>query len=117
LSRDEGSIAFHDVPVFSGTTIQGRTVSFTLASPSSVGIIVQRIVGRTRAFGRAAPKLRFVGRVPFGHFTKRRRHRVLWNLEVNGHRLAPGRYLVTPRSVTKAGAVRDLGTSKVVRVR
>jgi hypothetical protein len=36
---------------------------------------------------------------------------------VNGRKLAPGSYLVTVRSVTRKGQVRDLGKPVRVRIR
>jgi hypothetical protein len=39
-------------------------VSLGLVQGSAIGIIVQRIVGRTRVLGRRAPKLKLIGRVP-----------------------------------------------------
>jgi hypothetical protein len=92
------------------------SVLFTLAAPSSVGILVQRIAGHHKLLGRRAPVLRKVGRVPFGSF-RRGKHRVHWDLRVNGHQLRPGRYLVTPRALTKKGVVRELGKPHIVRVR
>jgi len=67
-------------------------------------------------FGHRVPTLRTVGRVPFGQF-KRGHHKVRWNLRVNGRRLRPGTYLVTPRLVTRRGVVRELGKPRVLRIR
>jgi WD40-like Beta Propeller Repeat len=89
---------------------------FTLSGSSSVGILVQRIVGHHKLFGRRVPVLRKVGRVPFGAF-RRGKHRVRWDLRVNGHKLRRGRYLITPRALTKKGVVRELGKPHVLRVR
>ncbi len=91
-------------------------VSFQLLQPSLVGILVQRVVGKHRLLGRVVPKLETVGRVPFGRF-RRGRHRLHWNLRVNGRRLRRGRYLVTPRLVTRHGIVKELGRPRLVRVR
>jgi hypothetical protein len=91
-------------------------VLFTLSAPSAVGILVQRIVGHHRLFGRLVPVLRKVGRVPFGSF-RRGKHRVRWDLRVNGRELPRGSYLVTPRALTKTGAVRELGRPHIIRVR
>ena len=92
------------------------SVLFTLAAPSAVGILVQRIVGHHRLFGRLVPVLRKVGRVPFGSFG-RGKHRVHWDLRVKGRKLPRGRYLVTPRALTKTGVVRELGKSHIIQVR
>lgn len=115
-ARDEGSIALQVVPTFSSTQVSGSTVKFKTTTPTSVGILVQRIVGRHKVLGRSAPKLKLVGRVPFGRFAKGA-DKVKWDLKVDGKRLRAGRYLVTPRAVTRAAEVLDLGKPRVVRVR
>jgi WD40-like Beta Propeller Repeat len=114
----EGGIALEvtNVILTAGLAVPGA-VNFTLAQPSRVGIIVQRIVGRTRVLGRRAPKLRLVGRVPLGTFKKGRRHRVRWDQTIDGRPLRPGRYLVTVRSVTRKTEVRDLARPVRVRIR
>ena len=116
-SENSGAIALDVHTLFGGTGIIGNLVNFTLTSTSQVGIIVQRIVGATRVLGHKAPKLRFVGRVPLGRFKEGRRHQVRWDRRVNGRKLRPGRYLVTVRSVTPKGEVRDLGKPVQVRIR
>ncbi len=90
-------------------------VAFMLKAQSGVGILVQRIVGHHRLFGRRVPTLRLVGRVPFGSF-RRGHHRVRWNLRVNGKRLRRGTYLVTPRALTSRGIVRELGKPRVLTI-
>ena len=92
------------------------TISFQLAQPTGVGLFVQRIVGQHRLFGHRVPKLKTVGRVPLGMF-RRGHHKVHWRLRVHGHRLARGRYLVTPRLVTRRGVVHELGKPRRLRVR
>ncbi len=113
--REEGSIALQIVPNFVSTQITGTTVRFTTTGPTSVGILVQRIVGKHKVLGRSAPKLKLVGRVPFGRFAKGA-DKVKWDLKVDGKRLKPGKYLVTPRAVTAKAEVLDLGTPRVVTV-
>jgi WD40-like Beta Propeller Repeat len=98
---------------FSGPT---AVVRFVLAQQSGVGILVQRVVGHHRLLGRRVPKLRTVGRVPFGNF-RHGGHRVRWHLRVGGKRLRRGTYLVTPRALTGRGAVRELGKPRVVKIR
>jgi hypothetical protein len=116
--RHEGNVNVTVVPVFNRTFVRLNLVQFSLRSPSDVGIIVQRIVGKTKVLGKSAPRLKFVGRVPLGRkFRARRTHRVNWDLEVNGRKLPRGEYLVTPRSVTRKGQVRDLGKPTRIRVR
>jgi hypothetical protein len=39
-----------------------------------------------------------------------------WDLRVGGHRLSRGTYLVTPRLLTRAGVVRELGKPRLVRI-
>lgn len=117
IAAGHGTSALEVRPVFLTAAVTPDRVSFTLAQPSQVGIIVQRIVGRTRVLGRTAPKLRLVGRVPLGSFKKGRKHRVRWNGRVRGRRLARGRYLVTVRSVTGKRQVRDLAKPVRVRIR
>src|SRR5205823_2615560 len=69
-----------------------------------------------RLFGRRVPRLVTVGRVPFGQF-KRGRHKVRWNFRVNGRRLRRGRYLLTPRLLTRRGVVHELGKPHLLRIR
>ncbi len=68
-----------------------------LAQSNSVGILVQRIVKTKRVHGKRVPVLRTVGRVPLGRHHKGHL-KIHWNLKVNGHRLARGRYLITLRA-------------------
>lgn len=116
----QGRISVFEKFILKSTQLFSRgitsAVQFTLLAPSGVGILVQRIVGHHKLFGRREPVLHKVGRVPFGTF-HRGKHRVHWDLRVNGHRLRPGRYLVTPRALTKKGVVRELGKPHIVRVR
>jgi hypothetical protein len=117
LERSDGAIALHDLPIILSSSIAPNGLIVAgLQGPSNVGIIVQRIVGRTRVLGRSAPRLHFVGRVPLGHF-KRGRARIHWDRRVGGRTLSPGRYQVTVRSVTAAGGVRDLGKPVTLRIR
>jgi hypothetical protein len=92
-------------------------LTFTLAKTTSVGIIVQRIVGKRRFLGRRVPKLKLVGRVPFGEFAPDVTHEVAWDGKVDGKPLRRGRYLVTPRSITSDAQVLDLGEPVEVRIR
>lgn len=107
---------FERTVLVKGTVVPTGTVTFALAGDSGVGILVQRVVGHHRLFGRRVPTLKPVGRVPLGRFKKGRRH-VHWNLKVNGHRLKRGTYQVTVRSVTASGKVRDFGAPKLIRLR
>jgi hypothetical protein len=115
-AESEGAIALEVHQLFGQTFVTAGQVRFSLVAVSRVGIMVQRIVGTTRVLGHKAPKLRFVGRVPLGRFKEGPRHRVRWDRRVNGRELRPGRYLVTVRSVTRKGEVRDLGKPVHVRI-
>jgi hypothetical protein len=115
-AESEGAIALEVHQLLGQTFVTAGQVRFSLVAVSRVGIIVQRIVGTTRVLGHKAPKLRFVGRVPLGRFKEGPRHRVRWDRRVNGRELRPGRYLVTVRSVTRKGEVRDLGKPVHVRI-
>jgi hypothetical protein len=103
----------------SNTTIspvQGSaTLAAKLSGPTNVGILVQRITGTRRLFGRRVPRLRKVGRVPLGGH-RRGRSQIPWSLRVNGHRLAPGRYQITLRAL-RGSRVTDLSKPVTVRVR
>ena len=116
-SRDVGAVSLYSklilvVPSFD----PGGLINLQLAAPSGIGIIVQRILGTHRVLGRQGYRLGPAHRVPLGTF-KKGRHAIRWNLRVNGRRLAPGRYLVTPRAVTAKAVVRELARSRVIRVR
>jgi WD40-like Beta Propeller Repeat len=112
-----GSPGLYIKPVFTLATVSpAALVNFKLITPSSVGIIVQRVVGHHRLFGRKVPTLKLVGRVPFGHF-KKGHSKVHWNLRVKGKRLPKGTYQITPRALTKSQKVRDLGTPKILHVK
>jgi hypothetical protein len=98
--------------------ISGSTDSVTL-SPTlttsrivKVGIIIGRVVGTRRLFGRRVPRVRNVGRVPLGR-TSSRRPRFRWNGRIRGRRLARGRYLLTFRTLNRRNRV--LSTSRSIR--
>jgi hypothetical protein len=96
--------------------VQGAaTLAAKLSGPTNVGILVQRITGTRRLFGRRVPRLRKVGRVPLGGH-RRGRSRIPWGLRVNGDRLAPGRYQITLRAL-RGSRVTDLSKPVTVRVR
>ena len=65
--RRGGSVSLYTKPVLKGATISSSgTVTLSLVSTSSVGILVQRIVGRTEILMQPAYELEPVGRVPLG---------------------------------------------------
>jgi WD40 repeat protein len=117
-ARSTGNLTLRVKPTIVGTAItpgsQLATVDFQLTQPAGVGILVQKIVGRTQVLGRSAPKLKPIGRVPFGKF-KKGKGKARWDYRVEGKRLRPGRYLVTPRSLS-GDVVSDFGESERVRV-
>jgi WD40 repeat protein len=116
-SHDTGSVSLYSKTLFlaSQVTAQGL-INIRLLDLSGIGIVVQRILGTGKVLGKQAFKLGPARRVPLGQF-KKGRHAIHWNLEVNGRKLAPGRYLVTPRAVTPKVVVRELGRPRVIRVR
>jgi hypothetical protein len=115
-----GSVGLYTKPVFSNGHVivqASQSAVAAFAARSGVkGILVQRIVGRQRILGRREYRLRMVGRVPLGQFSNGR-HRVHWDLRVNGRRLRRGRYLVTLRALSSEGVVLDLAKPDVIRVR
>ena len=124
LLRTDGAIVLHRDPLILSSSLvlpdfhlnPNLQLNLNLALPSNIGIIVQKVVGRTRVLGHPAPKLRFVGRVPLGHFRKGRSH-IRWDRRVNGRVLAPGEYQITTRSLTPKGGIRDLGRPVLIRLR
>jgi hypothetical protein len=116
-TRDIGNLSLFVRPLIkaSGLT-QAGVVTFNVLDPTGIGILVQRVVGTHKLFGKSVPKLAPVGRVPLGKFKRGNGH-VRWNLRVGGKRLKPGRYLVTVRAVSPKGAIRDLGTPRTFTVR
>jgi hypothetical protein len=115
---DSENLGLYELTVFRGpsTITPTGAVNFHLALDSVVGILVQRVVGHHKLFGRSVPTLKVVGHVPLGKFHKGRRH-VHWNLRVNGHRLKRGTYQVTLRSLTPSKQIRDFGVPHLIRVR
>jgi hypothetical protein len=117
INADVGSPSLYVKPVFTLSSVSAAgLVSFGLLQPTGVGILVQRVVGHHKLFGHKVPTLKNVGRVPLGHFRKGH-GKVKWNLRVNGKRLKPGAYQVTPRAVTAKGKFSDFGKPAIIRVR
>jgi DNA-binding beta-propeller fold protein YncE len=83
------------IPSIRQVNATAATITFRLAATTNVGILVERIVGR---------RLVRVGAVPLGR-RRMGRARIRWNLRVNGHRLAKGRYLITLRALGNHGHV------------
>jgi hypothetical protein len=116
LGIDRGRIALEIRRVLTTNTILASgSLSFSLASGSTTGLLVQRIVGRHKLLGRTAPRLKTAGRVPLGRFHKGS-HRKRWNFAVGGHKLRHGCYLVTLRALTSKRQVHDLSTPHTLRI-
>ncbi len=119
-ARDVGNLSLYEktilAPVTTVPPLPGGTIGFDLQLPSGIGILVQRVVGHQKLLGKTAPKLRLVGRVPLGKFSKGRGH-VRWDGRVNGRRLPRGTYQVTVRAVSPKGDVLDFGTPHIVKAR
>jgi hypothetical protein len=112
-----GNLSLFVRPVLkSGTLTPNGFISFIALNPTGVGILVQRVVGKTKLLGRTVPKLELVGRVPLGRF-KKGHGRVRWDGRVNGRKLKPGTYQVTVRAVSPKGAITDLAKPRRLRVR
>jgi hypothetical protein len=110
-----GSTSVYTRPVFLSTAIlSSGVVNATLISTASIGIFVQRIVGKTRVLGRKTYELETVGRVPLGSFGAGNVF-THWDFEVDGEPLPPGKYLVTLRAV-EGDAVRELGEPRVLKI-
>jgi hypothetical protein len=111
------SVSLYTRPLFqsTGVSLAGR-VTFGLLQPTAVGLLVQRVTGHHRLFGRRVPTLKLVGRVPLGKFHKGSR-KAHWSLRVNGHPLRHGTYQVTVRALTSKRQIRDLGKPKILHVK
>jgi hypothetical protein len=117
IRRIEGNVSlFQRFVLVASSVSTAGLVTVQLLQASGVGILVQRVVGHHHLLRRRVPTLKLVGRVPFGR--KRKGHdRIHWNRRVNGHRLRPGTYLITPRAVSSKGVVRELGRPRTIRIR
>ncbi len=116
-TRDVGSVSLYFARTILATNVDPRgLLDLRLKQPTGIGIIVQRILGTHRVLGKKGYRLGPARRVPLGSFGKGSHH-VRWDRKVGGHRLKPGRYLVTVRAVTPKAVVRELGRPHVIRVR
>jgi hypothetical protein len=119
LSRTSGALSlFVPSPLISRFSCC-KIVKFSNLSPTTAGLLVQRIVGKRKLFGRVVPKLRKAGRFPLGQFRKGS-HRKRWPFAVGVRKqrtLRRGCYLVTLRALTRKGRVRDLSKPYTVRIR
>lgn len=82
------------------------TIRTTVVRAAPLGILVQRIVGH---------RLVRVGRVPFG-LQRTGRVKIDWSLRVNGHRLLPGRYVITLRMFDRKGNLIALARPQTITV-
>jgi hypothetical protein len=114
-----GSASIYQEPVLASTVITSAgNVNATLLGASSIGIFVQRILGKTQVLGRKAFELETIGRVPLGSFGEGNVF-THWDFAVNGEPLGPGRYLVTLRAVDEddeGPVVRELAEPQVLRI-
>ena len=118
-SREEGSLSLAIQPTLVAvctSCLLTKELTFSTTSSTAAGLLVQRIVGRHKLFGRTVPTLSTTGRFPLGTFGKGR-HKVRWNLTVNRRKLPPGRYYVTLRAITPTLGVRDLSRPFLVTIR
>jgi hypothetical protein len=113
---DTGSLSLyeHSILTLAHIDVSGL-LSFRLRVPANIGILVQRVTGHRKLFGRTAPKLGKPLRVPLGAFKRGKGH-VRWNRKVAGRALHRGTYQVTVRALTHSGKVRDLGKPQLVHV-
>ena len=110
-----GSLSLYTRSIIGSSVISGTgTVNATLLQASSIGIFVQRIVGKTKVLGRKAFALETVGRVPLGSYGAGNVF-THWDFAVGGEPLAPGKYLVTVRAVD-TDVVRELGQPQVLKI-
>jgi hypothetical protein len=93
----------------------GAVISSTLGQGNNVGILVQRITGIRHVHGKRVLETRTVGRVPLGHH-HRGSLKIHWDLKVDGHRLAPGKYLVTLRALDRHRTVLGRTNPAIVKV-
>ena len=110
---DTGNLSLYEKSVFMVTSLPDfGTLVVNPVSRVPVGLLVQRVVGHHTLFGRRVPTLKPAGRIPLGTFTPGR-HVIHWR----AGSLKPGLYQFTPRALSTTGAIRDLGTPRIFRVR
>jgi hypothetical protein len=114
-----GSLSLYTRSLIGSSVIsQAGNVTVSLVSTASIGIFVQRIVGKTELLGKKTWELETVGRVPLGSYGAGNVF-THWDFEVNGEPLPPGKYLVTLRAVedtVEGTVVRELGEPQVLRI-
>jgi hypothetical protein len=114
---DSGSLSLYERPIFTlaNIDVSAGLVNFRISVPANIGILVQRVTGHRKLFGRTAPKLGKPRRVPLGSFKHGKGH-ARWNLKVGGRALRRGTYQVTVRALTHSGRVRDLGKPQLLHI-
>ena len=90
-------------------------LSSKLGQGNNVGILVQRIVGMRHVHGKRVFATTTVGRVPLGHHP-RGSLKIRWDLKVGGHRLKPGKYLVTLRALDRHRNVLGTTNPAIVKI-
>jgi hypothetical protein len=114
---DVGSLSLYERPILTLANIDVTgIVNFHLVVPANIGILVQKVTGHRKLFGRTVPKLGKPQRVPLGSFKSGKRH-AHWNLKVGGRKLHKGTYQVTVRALTHSGRIRDLGKPQLIHIR
>jgi hypothetical protein len=116
LDRSEGSVSLYEQPLFSPGVHCCQTIIFVSSQSTAAGLLIERVTGDYKLFGRTGPRLRVVGRFPLGKFGKGR-HTTHWDFTVAGHQLPPGEYYVTLRAITPKLSVRDLSRPFRVQIR
>jgi hypothetical protein len=91
-------------------------ITFVTSQLTSAGLLIQRVVGQHKLFGKRVPELKVVGRFPLGKFLKGQ-HKTHWDLTVNGHKLKPGKYYITLRAITRKVGVRDLSRPYLLTIK
>jgi hypothetical protein len=114
---DSGSLSLYERPILTLANIDltAGLVNFRISVPANIGILVQRVTGHRKLFGRTAPKLGKARRVPLGSFKHGKGH-AHWNLKVGGRALHRGTYQVTVRALTHSGRIRDLGKPQLLHI-
>lgn len=114
---DVGSLSLYERPLLTLAHIDftAALVNFRLLAGANIGILVQKVTGHHKLFGRTVPKLGKPRRVPLGSFKKGTRH-AHWNLKVGGKKLGKGTYQVTVRALTRTGRIRDLGKPQLLHI-
>ena len=105
LLTPPGAVLVQLKPSVIGTAVTPKT-----PTGLNIGIVVARVVGTHKVLGRTVPRLQRVGRVPLGAAAAGR-NTFRWNGRVAGRRLKAGKYVLTFRTLTKAGRIHSVSQS------